>query len=149
LIRPVCDAEVRIMTRAPAETDPRFYGGSWVGYTLQPSDCSTRHATLMTLTFAGGIVKGNGSDESGVFSVQGRYDVRDGKCIWIQSYKGRRDVIYNGYCDGQGMWGMWFRPKETGPDWKGGFHLVPEGADEPTPLPTQRMVDTGEAREGA
>jgi len=130
------------MIRASAESDPRFHCGSWVGYTLAPSDgCNTRHATLMCLSFAGGVVNGSGSDEIGVFTVQGRYDGRDGKCIWIQSYKGRREVIYNGYCDGQGIWGLWFRPKETGADWKGGFHLVPEGVEQPTPMPMKRDVD--------
>ena len=88
------------MTRASAETDPRFHGGSWVGYTLRPSAGGTRHATVEALSFAGGLIKGIGSDESGVLTVHGRYDVRDGKCIWIQTYPGRREVMYSGFCDG-------------------------------------------------
>ena len=37
--------------------------------------------------------------------------------------------------------------RATGPDWKGGFHLVPEGYDEPTPLPLHRTVDSSEGFE--
>ncbi len=130
------------MSRAAPETDPRFHSGSWVGYTLRPSENTTRHATLMMLNFAAGVMTGSGSDETGTFAIRGRYDLRDGKCIWAQNYTARREVIYNGYCDGQGIWGMWYRPREKGPDWKGGFHLMPEGADEPTPMPTRRTIDS-------
>ncbi|MFL5341080.1 MAG: hypothetical protein ACJ8F7_13115 [Gemmataceae bacterium] len=135
------------MPRTLSESDARFHGGSWMGYTLKPSTGGARQPTLTALTFADGVISGTGSDETGVFAVHGRYDLRDGKCIWLQTYSDRREVIYNGYADCQGMWGMWFRPRESGPDWKGGFHLVPEGSDEPTPLPMQRTVDCGEGVE--
>ena len=69
------------MLRTPIESDPRFPGGTWVGYFLLPPDGHTRHSSVAALSFAKGVLSGSGSDEDGAFSVCGRYDPRDGKCI--------------------------------------------------------------------
>lgn len=117
------------------ESDPRFPSGSWLGYVLKQHEPGHRHAMVASLSFIRGVISGAGSDEDGDFTISGRYESRDAKCIWIQTHSDRREVIYTGYCDGQGIWGMWYRPRETGSDWKGGFHFVPEGMSDPTPLP--------------
>jgi hypothetical protein len=82
----------------------------------------------MHLSFRGGVVEGEGRDLVGRFRIRGRYRLEDGKCWWTKHYLGRHDVAYQGYNEGKGIWGAW----EIGDRYRGGFHVWPEGMDDPT-----------------
>ena len=73
-------------------------------------------------------------DWVGDFLFRGRYSVVDGKCYWNKHYIGKHDVYYDGYNEGKGIWGRWeISSKYTyGAPLHGGFHIWPEGMDDPT-----------------
>jgi len=126
--------EDRAMHPSPPsfETDSRFPSGPWTGFYLMPHTGSRRHPTALTITFVDGIMTGRGADAVGPFTVQGFYSTDDGKCNWVKHYLGKHDVLYSGYNEGKGIWGMWEIPP-----FKGGFHIWPEGMEDPT-RPTLR-----------
>jgi hypothetical protein len=131
------------------ETDPRFPSGPWAGFFLQ-RELPGRHQMELRLTFRDGLLTGEGRDRIGPFVVRGRYDVADGKCAWIKHYVGRHDVFYQGYNEGNGIWGVWSIP----PLYRGGFHIWPEGMGDPTrpelaeeadlPAPVEEEVEIAE-----
>lgn len=106
------------------ETDPRFPSGKWIGFYLMPHTGAKRHQTELTLSFAGGKMSGQGRDQVGKFVCEGRYDVADGRAVWMKRYIGKHDVYYQGYNEGKGIWGVWTIPDPI-PS-KGGFHIWPE-----------------------
>jgi hypothetical protein len=112
---------------ADLETDPRFPSGRWTGFFVQPV-IPGRHMMELHLTFRNGALTGEGRDWVGKFLLSGRYDTRDGKCYWTKRYLGRHDVYYKGFNEGKGIWGTWDIP----PEWRGGFHIWPEGMEDPT-----------------
>jgi hypothetical protein len=93
-----------------------------------------RHLMELRLTFRGGTLTGEGRDWVGPFVMRGRYSVADGRCHWTKRYLGKHDVLYNGYNEGKGIWGMWEIPAGPGgsPGARGGFHIWPEGMADPT-----------------
>jgi hypothetical protein len=109
------------------ETDPRFPSGPWVGYFVQFG----KHLTELRLTFKQGAMTGEGRDWVGDYLVRGRYDLANGKCYWTKSYIGQHDVFYDGYNEGKGIWGRW-EVVPYGHTYHGGFHIWPEGMDDPT-----------------
>ncbi len=82
----------------------------------------------LRLTFKNGVMLGDGSDDIGIFHIQGRYDGVSGDCHWTKAYVGAHSVIYHGFREGKGIWGTW----EIPPAFHGGFHIWPlcEGATE-------------------
>jgi hypothetical protein len=128
------------------ETDPRFPSGPWTGFFLQPV-LPGRHLMEMQLTFSQGAMSGEGRDWVGEFIIRGRYDVADGKCYWTKRYKGKHDVFYKGFNEGKGIWGTWEMP-----EWRGGFHIWPEGMSNPThPVLTEEAeppLERNDVKEG-
>ncbi len=49
------------------------------------------------LTFADGLLTGDGTDDLGRFLIQGRYDITNRECWWTKTYPGSHDVIYRGF----------------------------------------------------
>lgn len=118
------------MSKLPAETDPRFPSGKWVGFFIDQR-MPGRHQMEILLTFASGRMSGHGRDRVGKFSFEGAYDVTDGKCLWVKRYVGKHAVHYSGFNEGKGIWGTW----ELRWDqliYSGGFHIWPEGMADPT-----------------
>lgn len=114
------------------ETDSRFPSGPWVGFFLQPA-IPGRHLMELRLTFSTGLMTGEGRDWVGPFRVRGRYDLADGKCQWIKHYVGQHDVFVKGFNEGKGIWGTWDIPGTNAyPAQRGGFHIWPEGMEDPT-----------------
>jgi hypothetical protein len=114
------------------ETDPRFPSGPWTGFFLQKA-VPGRHLMELRLTFKNGEMTGEGRDWVGKFVIRGRYQVADGRCFWHKRYLGKHDVVYQGFNEGKGIWGMWEIPTEILPGYyKGGFHIWPEGMADPT-----------------
>ena len=105
-------------------SDADFPSGPWTGfYNYRPSD---RHRMDLHLSFANGIMSGDGNDDVGRFLIKGRYDTSNSECYWTKSYIGRHDVFYRGFREGKGIWGTW----EIKLFSRGGFHIWPRQAGE-------------------
>ncbi len=76
------------------------------------------------LTFAQGVIRGDGADDVGRFFIQGHYEAASGECYWTKSYVGAHDVFYRGFREGKGIWGTW----ELALHYHGGFHIWPRQA---------------------
>lgn len=76
------------------------------------------------LTFANGVMSGDGNDDVGRFLIKGHYDSQSAECYWTKSYVGAHDVFYRGFREGKGIWGTW----EIGVFNHGGFHIWPREA---------------------
>lgn len=118
------------MTKLPAETDPRFPSGKWVGFFLDKR-LPGRHQMEILLTFAGGRMSGDGRDRVGKFTFEGSYNLADGQCVWVKRYVGQHAVRYKGFNEGKGIWGTW-ELRDSGLTFTGGFHIWPEGMADPT-----------------
>ena len=75
----------------------------------------------LDLTFAAGIMSGDGRDDVGLFLIKGKYDAGSRECHWTKTYIGSHDVFYHGFREGKGIWGTW----EIGILGRGGFHIWP------------------------
>jgi hypothetical protein len=114
--------------RPSTETDPRFPSGPWTGFWLQRA-MPGKHRMRLSLTFVDGRITGAGEDLVGKFSFSGSYDLKTGRCDMIKQYDGAHRLIYEGTNEGERMWlwGIWKMPHD-----QGGFHLWPEGEEDPT-----------------
>jgi hypothetical protein len=114
------------------ETDPRFPSGRWTGFFLQKL-IPGRHLMELLLTFSRGEITGEGRDWVGEFLIRGKYDTADGRCHWSKRYVGKHDVYYEGFNEGKGIWGHWeITATKEYPRQHGGFHIWPEGMEDPT-----------------
>jgi hypothetical protein len=105
-------------------SDALFPSGPWTGfYNYRPGD---RHRMELGLTFAHGVMSGDGIDDVGRFLIKGRYDTASGECYWTKRYVGAHDVYYRGFREGKGIWGTW----EITIQQHGGFHIWPRGVSE-------------------
>jgi hypothetical protein len=109
------------------EVDARFPSGEWTGFFLQPP-ATSRSWMQLRITFQDGTLRGEGSDWVGQFTMDGGYELKEGRCWWTKRYVGRHEVSYSGYNEGKGIWGVW----EIPPRGKGGFHIWPAGMSDPT-----------------
>ena len=100
--------------------DDLFPSGPWTGFYnyTGPED---RHRMDLHLTFAKGVMTGDGADDIGPFVIGGRYETSSRECWWTKTYPGSHQVSYHGFRDGNGIWGTW----EIPPWSKGGFHIWP------------------------
>jgi hypothetical protein len=130
----------------PVEADPRFPSGPWEGFFLQPILVG-RHRMELSLTFSGGVLRGDGRDRIGLFLMRGRYDLKDGQCWWTKSYIGKHDIFYRGYNEGKGIWGRWESPYDS--RMHGGFHIWPVGQGFHDPSRLVEAIDLPVAEEVA
>ena len=82
----------------------------------------------LELTFRNFLIRGEGRDWVGKFAINGRYQTGDGRCWLRKRYLGKHEVLYEGYNEGKGIWGVWTIP----PMWRGGFHIWPLAMDDPS-----------------
>jgi len=102
-------------------SDELYPSGLWVGfYNYQPGD---RHRMQLHLTFADGVISGDGNDDIGRFFIKGRYDSQ-AECHWTKAYVDAHDVFTCGFRQGKGIWGTW----DIGTFARGGFHIWPKHA---------------------
>ncbi|MBI4587100.1 MAG: hypothetical protein HY717_24070 [Planctomycetes bacterium] len=101
---------------------PDFPSGEWIGFYQQAG----RHRQEMALLFCEGFLRGSGEDDLGRFLVSGEYDVKTKKVRWIKTYAGSHAVLYRGYREFKGIWGVW----EIAPGLHGGFHIWPKAEGE-------------------
>jgi hypothetical protein len=105
-------------------SDDLFPSGPWTGfYNYEPQN---KHRMDLHLTFANGIVTGDGNDDVGRFLIKGRYQATERECDWVKTYPGSHDVYYRGFREGKGIWGTW----EISLFAHGGFHIWPKGLGE-------------------
>ena len=99
-----------------------------------------------------GEITGEGRDWVGPFIVRGLYSVEDGKCHFHKRYVARHDVYYEGYAEEKGIWGTWeLHSRDLYGVVRGGFHIWPEGMDDPSvpklseeadvPAPAEELVE--------
>jgi hypothetical protein len=116
-----------------------YPSGPWVGfYNYQPGD---RHRMQLHLTFANGVMSGDGNDDIGRFLIKGRYDCSSAECYWTKSYLGSHDVFYRGFREGKGIWGTW----EIGILNHGGFHIWPKQAGDLPPADSDNAAELADA----
>ena len=118
------------MSNPAVETDPRFPSGKWVGFFIDKR-LPGRHQMEMVLTFTGGRMSGEGRDRVGKFTIEGSYDLADGRCEWVKRYMKAHAVHYKGFGEGRGIWGTW-EMHWGGVTLTGGFNIWPEGMPDPT-----------------
>jgi hypothetical protein len=118
----------RASEKIEPETDPRFPSGAWTGFWVQRCYVGRQYMTL-NLAFADGVVRGDGFDRVGEFTLAGTYDLRTGSCSMTKAYVGAHAILYEGRNegDGQWIWGVWRMRTD-----RGGFHIWPAGEDDPT-----------------
>ena len=123
-------------------SDDLFPSGPWVGfYNYRPGD---RHRMELALSFADGVMTGDGNDDVGRFLVEGRFDLPGGECHWTKSYIGAHQVSYRGFREGKGIWGTW----EISLFAHGGFKIWPRTtADGETQRETAEQTEPVEAIE--
>jgi hypothetical protein len=135
-------------TQPEPETDPRFPSGRWVGFWIQAHAPAGRFQTELHLSFAGGVLNGEGRDWVGAYTVRGRYDLRDGRSHWTKSYRGKHQVAYAGFNEGKGIWGTWtITASEISIEVRGGFHIWPETMADPTGSHLSEHADLPAAQE--
>ena len=124
------------------ELDDRFPSCRWIGFWLQPP-IEGQQQTELLLTFSEGVMTGTGFDWVGEFTIKGQYSVETGVCHWIKRYVGSHSVVYHGYNEGKGIWGMWEirHPFLQLALTRGGFHIWPETMADPTQQHTAVEAD--------
>jgi hypothetical protein len=122
------------MRKAPdpserAETDARFPSGPWTGFWLQRIYTGRQYMRDLWLHFVDGRVTGGGVDLVGEFTFNGSYQLDDGTVTLSKQYISSHLVRYEGrnQDDGMWLWGVW----TIGYD-RGGFHIWPQGEEDPT-----------------
>ena len=87
--------------------------GQWAGHYVQ---MLIKHAQAMTLEFADGLIRGDGSDGLGAFTIDGEYRVDAGEVRmgWIKTYNGAHSVLYLGRLEQGKIVGKWKLSMMTG-----------------------------------
>jgi hypothetical protein len=80
--------------------------GLWAGHYKQHLVDNPQE---MTLEFADGIIRGDGADRVGDFTIEGEYRVeaRATRMGWIKTYERAHSVLYLGTFDGDRIVGKW------------------------------------------
>jgi hypothetical protein len=80
--------------------------GLWAGHYTQ---LWIKHSQQMTLEFADGLIRGDGSDGLGPFTIDGEYRVDEGEVRmgWIKTYVNAHSVLYLGKLQTGKIVGKW------------------------------------------
>ena|SRR5688572_16286708 len=97
--------------------------GMWAGHYEQ---FQRHYPQQMTLEFADGLIRGDGRDGLGTFTIDGEYRVDDGdvRLGWIKTYDGAHSVLYLGKLEADAITGHWRLPGGTG-----GFAIRPHSGE--------------------
>ena len=98
--------------------------GQWSGFYLE-SHRVRKGWMHLYLAFESGVIKGEGTDYVGPWTLQGSYELSSddstAECRWIKSYVGRHDVSYEGKYGSDGIKGKW----DIRDFHRGDFHIWP------------------------
>ncbi len=114
------------------------HSGPWRGFYLDPRQPG-RHGMRVSLTFHGGRILGDGIDDVGTFTIEGRYTVESRECTWSKRYA-THEVVYRGFAEGDSIWGVW-RIRDT--SLRGGFRLWPVASSEGMATRAEVHADIG------
>jgi hypothetical protein len=103
------------------ETDTRLPSGEWNGFYVE-SHQPRRGWMNLYMSFANGIIEGEGTDYVGPWVATGDYDLQTGICSWVKQYLGKHRVVYSGRISENGIQGQWEISYITGE-----FHIWPKG----------------------
>ena len=80
--------------------------GIWAGHYVQ---FFMKHAQQMNLEFADGLIRGDGSDKLGLFTIDGEYRIDEGEVRmgWVKTYRGAHSVLYLGKLENGQIVGKW------------------------------------------
>jgi len=80
--------------------------GLWSGHYEQ---YGSRFPQRMTLEFSDGLMRGDGVDGIGTFTIEGEYrvDGSDVRLGWIKTYEGAHSVLYIGVLESGRILGEW------------------------------------------
>ena len=80
---------------AVINTAAELASGEWAGHYEQGG---AKYPQRMTLEFADGVIRGDGIDTVGSFSLEGGYGEVEGllRLGWIKTYDGSHSVLYRG-----------------------------------------------------
>lgn len=82
--------------------------GAWYGWYAQRE---TQVATNVYLFIFDERLFGWGTEDGGIFTLDGLLSETDGRVAWVKTYLGRHAVHYAGAgVDGNNMWGLWSLP---------------------------------------
>jgi hypothetical protein len=90
--------------------------GPWVGYYLY-GHAGPKHQMHLSLTFNGGSINGDGTDDIGPFLIRGAFDGSIREASWTKSYVGMHTVEYRGLYDGRSICGDWSLIVSSGGFW--------------------------------
>ena len=98
---------------------PRLASGMWEGFYAQGG---RRYPQDMRLEFADGLMRGDGIDDLGAFTIEGEYRVAEDEVRlgWIKTYEGAHSVLYLGVLEGEVLVGEW-----SIRGWGDAFELTP------------------------
>lgn len=85
---------------------PELVSGVWSGYYKQ---LGRKYPQEMTLEFSDGLIRGDGRDVLGTFTIAGEYRADAGavRLGWIKTYDGAHSVQYLGTLGADGITGHW------------------------------------------
>jgi hypothetical protein len=91
---------------SPERARIELRSGPWDGYYVQ---WGRQFPQRMTLEFADGLMRGDGIDGVGAFTIEGEYRIDEGEVRmgWIKTYEGAHSVLYRGALEQGNIRGRW------------------------------------------
>ena len=101
---------------------PDFQSGNWTGFYLEPHRREPGWMHLYLDCDQDGVIRGEGIDYVGPWTLVGQFNSATKECSWTKSYVNRHRVDYDGKLGENGIVGQW----NIGPFWTDQFHIWPE-----------------------
>ena len=101
---------------------PEFHSGNWTGFYLESHRPEPGWMHLYLTCDGEGLIRGEGIDYVGPWSLAGTWDRKSQRCQWVKSYVGKHRVEYRGMLGADGIDGSW----RIEPFLSGRFRIWPE-----------------------
>jgi hypothetical protein len=99
-----------------------FHSGNWTGFYLESHRPEPGWMHLYLTCDGEGLIRGEGVDYVGPWSLSGTFERKSRRCSWVKSYVGKHRVEYSGILGADGIEGSWRIP----PFLSGSFRIWPE-----------------------
>jgi hypothetical protein len=104
-------------------TNHEFTSGNWTGFYLESHRREPGWMHLYLDCDEQGVIKGEGIDYVGPWTLWGTFHVANKLCTWTKAYVNKHSVHYEGLLSEQGIIGEWNIRSFP----RGRFHIWPEG----------------------